>query len=33
MSISAIPSQPTFHYDIVADNHNMDYLCAELQAI
>ena len=26
------PIAATFHYDVVADNHNMDYLCAELQS-
>jgi triacylglycerol lipase len=26
------PIATTFHYDVVADNHSMDYLCTELQA-
>ena len=26
------PVAVTFHHDLVADNHSMDYLCAELQA-
>ncbi len=26
------PIATTFHYDVVADNHSLDYLCAELQA-
>ena len=25
------PIAATFHYDVVADNHSMDYLCTELQ--
>ena len=27
------PIAATFHYDVVADNHSMDYLCTELQAV